>query len=143
MRKKTEAHLQFIGQVTSASPNSTTIEILPPYREGLRGLESFSHIVLLYWLHLRDTPEDRKQLLVHPRGDPTNPLVGVFATRSPARPNPIGLSVTEIHSVGQGVLEVGPIDAFVGTPIIDIKPYIPHRDSVSSARTPDWLGHHS
>jgi len=138
MKKELEARLRFIGWVTSSSPNFTTIEVLPAYREGLRGLESFSHVVLLYWLHLRDTLEDRRRLLVHPRANPANPLTGVFATRSPVRPNPIGLTVTELRSVEQGILRVAPIDAFVGTPIIDIKPYLPHRDSIPSARTASW-----
>lgn len=93
------------------------IEILPRYRQALEGIEAGQTIVVLFWLHRAE----RDVLRVHPRGDAARPLRGVFATRSPDRPNPVALSellVTEINGLR---LAVKGVDVFDGTPIIDIK----------------------
>ncbi len=135
---KPGAHLTFIGRVIKTDPDAA-LEIFPPYQEGLRGLTDFSHIYLIYWLDQFDTPEARKTLQVHPRGDPANPLTGVFATRSPMRPNLIGLIVTELRAIKNGIVYVGHIDAFEGTPIIDIKPYLPSGDRISKAKVAEWV----
>lgn len=116
----------------------THIVIVEAYKEGLAGLEQFSHIVVLYWFHKNDTPEGRMTLRVHPRRDPANPLTGVFATRSPARPNPIGITICELLSVEGNTLCVDTLDAFDGTPVIDIKPCITRLDLVSRIRVPEW-----
>ncbi len=119
------------------------IEILPEYREGLEGLEGFSHIIVVFHLH-RVPEEARKTLKVRPRrllrlGFKLEelPLVGVFATDSPHRPNPIGITVVELLSVEPSGLRVRGLDAFDGTPVLDIKPYTPHR-RVEIKSLPEW-----
>ncbi len=126
-----------IGTV-KRSAGRTTIVLDQPYQPGLLGLEGFSHIHVLYWFDRNDTPEKRSTLQVHPRGDRDNPLSGVFATRSPARPNLIGLSLCRIIGVRDNVVEIDRIDAFDDTPVLDIKPYI-HGTDAAEARHPDWL----
>jgi len=113
------------------------IEIYPPYRAGLLGLEQFSHIYVLYWLHLNDTPEARGILQVHPRKNHANPLTGVFATHSPRRPNPIALSRCRIGEVTLDGVLVDQIDALDGSPVIDIKSFFPHDDE-GPVKVPDW-----
>lgn len=115
------------------------IVLEPRYQPGLRGLEGFSHIHVLWWFHHNDTPEKRATLQVHPRGNPRNPLTGVFATRSPARPNLIGLTLCRIVSIEQHEVEIEEIDALDGTPVLDIKPFIPAFDTASGVRGPDWI----
>ena len=104
--------------------------------EGLDNLDEFSHIIILYWIHLSRGPAPTK---VHPRGNPGNALMGVFATRSPDRPNPIGKSTARLLRRRDNVLTVQGLDAIDGTPVIDIKPHIPGYDSVDDARAPSWM----
>jgi len=98
------------------------IEILPAYREALQGIDRWPQLLIVCWMHLakRDTRT------VHPRGDPRAPLTGVFATRSPARPNPLAVYTVELLSCDGGKLHVRGIDAVEGTPVLDIKPHV-HR----------------
>ncbi|MBW1789177.1 MAG: tRNA (N6-threonylcarbamoyladenosine(37)-N6)-methyltransferase TrmO [Deltaproteobacteria bacterium] len=114
------------------------VEVYPEYEEALSGLNQFSHIVVLYWFHKNDAPDKRKTLKVHPRGDPSNPLTGVFATRSPVRPNLIGMTICELLFIDGTALYVDRIDALEGTPVIDIKPCISRLDLVSRLRAPQW-----
>lgn len=115
-----------------------TIEIDPEYEDGLMGLDQNSHIIVFSWFHESDTPQKRKTLQVHPRGNKSNPLTGVFATRSPVRPNPISISACKILSIDGAVIRVEDIDAFHGTPVIDIKPYVPRLDAISEVTMPAW-----
>jgi len=108
--------------------------------KATEGLGDFSHIVVLYWLHR--SHRSRLSLRVHPRGRQENPLVGLFATRSPNRPNPVGIMVVRLLECRRNVLVVEGLDAFDGTPVIDIKPYIPHSDCVKDARVPSWITNH-
>lgn len=117
----------------------THLEILPQFAPALDGLPGFSHLWVLFWFHETDTPEDRATLKVHPRRDPTNPLTGVFATRAPVRPNLIGLTACRILKIAGNTVEVEGLDAKDGSPIIDLKPYIPKGDSISEAVTPEWV----
>jgi tRNA (adenine37-N6)-methyltransferase len=130
--------IQSIGQVAKSS-GKTTLKIFPEFRDGLLGLNGFSHVQVFYWFDRNDTPEKRATLRVHPRGNEANPLTGVFATRSPFRPNLIGLSVCKIRSVDDSSITVDDVDAFDGSPIIDLKPYIPAIDSVPGASVPNWM----
>ncbi len=115
------------------------IRLEPRYEAGLLGLEGWSHVWVMYWFDRNDTPEKRSTLRVHPRGNPANPLTGVFATRSPLRPNLIALSLCRVVSVEQNVVEVEGIDALDGTPILDLKPFIPGSDAPQHAiTTPAW-----
>ena len=96
--------------------------VAPEYREGLDGLEPGRDVLLLTWLHRAE----RDVLKVHPRGNTEAPLKGVFATRSPARPNPIGLHRVKILELEKerGRLRVAPLEALDGTPVLDIKPVL-------------------
>lgn len=103
------------------------LEIHPAFVEGLDGIESGQDIWIFTWLH----QSQRSVLKVHPRGDVLNPLTGVFATRSPDRPNPIGLHRAKVLSVNEERwLQVQDLEAIDGTPIIDIKPVL-ERNCVS------------
>jgi tRNA-Thr(GGU) m(6)t(6)A37 methyltransferase TsaA len=104
----------------TGNPDIMRIEIFKEYAEGLEGIEQHTHISVLYWMH-KLTREDRKKLKVQPRADPTKPLTGVFALRSPMRPNPIGLTKVELIKKEENTLFVRGLDALDGTPVIDIK----------------------
>ena len=119
------------------------IEILPQYKDALNGLKGFSHIIILYHMH-KVTEDQRKTLKVRPRrllkyGFKLEelPLVGVFATDSPHRPNPIGLSIVELLNIEGLTLTVKGLDAYDGTPVLDIKPYTPPR-IVEIKSLPSW-----
>lgn len=99
------------------------IELEPAVAAGLEGLAPGDRVVVLTWLHLAD----RDVLRVHPRGDPANPMRGVFSTRSPARPNPIGLHEVEVVAVEDAALVVRPLEAVDGTPVVDLKPVLRDR----------------
>ena len=98
------------------------VEILPDYIEGLKDLEGFSHIILIYHLHLSKKPS----LLVKPYMD--EKLRGVFATRAPSRPNPIGLSIVRLVKIKGNMVYIKDVDIVDGTPLLDIKPYVPEFD---------------
>ena len=135
MRGKGE--VKFIGVVEDAG-ELARVRIFPEFCVGLQSLDRFSHIILLYWFHLRDTKEERNVLQVIPRRHPGAPRVGVFSSRSPSRPNPIGLCVTKLVKLQDCTLQVRGLDASKGSPIVDIKPYIPRADSIPDARVPEW-----
>lgn len=108
------------------------VEVLDEYRAGLKDLDGFSHVVLLYAFHR----SEGFKLRVVPFMD-TEPR-GLFATRAPKRPNPIGLSVVQLDRIDDGVLYVQNVDMLDGTPLLDIKPYVPEFDSPGPIRT-GWL----
>ena len=116
------------------------IEIFSDYADGLLGLEGFSHILVFYWFDQNDTPQKRKILQVHPRKDPRNPLTGVFATHSPRRPNLIAQTLCKIVAINAPIIEIEKIDALDGSPVIDIKCYIPGLPGESDVHVPDWVG---
>lgn len=140
-----DAHLVFIGRVrsawseTSAAPKNprearsarapAMLEIDAAFRPGLQGLEGTSHIIVVAWLH----KARRDAIVLHP-AHVTAPR-GVFALRSPVRPNPIGISVARVLSVdaSSGSITVEGIDFLDGTPLVDIKPYRPGIDSIPDA----------
>lgn len=99
----------------------TYIVLKEQYAPGLMGLDQFSHVTVIYWFHLNDTPEKRAVLQVHPQGNEANPMRGVFATHSPMRPNLIAISRCKILAVRDNVIEVDGIDAFADTPVLDLK----------------------
>lgn len=96
------------------------LEIHPFAAEGMDGMEVGDEIIVMTWLHRAV----RRVLKVHPRSDPKRPLTGVFATRSPDRPNPIGLHQVTVRKIAKNRMRIGPIEAIDGTPVIDIKPVI-------------------
>jgi len=105
------------------SSEESEIHIFPEYLDAVDGLELFSHIFVLYWLHLAE----RNVLRVVPRGK--RKKRGVFSTRAPARPNPVGLCLVELLECGE-ILRVRGLDALDGSPVIDIKPYYEDIDSL-------------
>ena len=110
------------------------------YRPGLKQLEHFSHIIVLWWATEQDTPEARSRISCYPPYAPDK-HTGLFATRSEYRPNPVGMTVCEITGLNEekGLVYVRNIDAFEGTPIVDIKGYFPVCDRVNNATIPAWL----
>jgi len=127
-----------IGQVKKQG-EQIFLEIKPEFFPALKGLEDFSHLWVLYWFQDNDRPEARATLQVHPRRDPANPLTGVFACRAPERPNLIGLAACQILQIKDNVVEVAGLDARDGTPIVDLKPYLPKGDVIPEATTPAWV----
>ena len=136
-----EGELNFIGIVESTDGKEARVQVFPEFCSALKGIDGFSHIVILYWIHLRDNEKERSVLQVIPRRHTKNVKTGVFACRSPSRPNPIGLCVVELIRVEECTVNVKGLDAFEGSPIIDIKPYIPRADSIPNARVPEWIRH--
>ena len=109
-----------IGKVVKQN-DKTMIVLDEKYQPGLLGLDKHSHVHVVYWFDRNDTPEKRAVLQVHPRGNKQNPLTGVFATHSPFRPNLIAISKCNIISVHENVIEIEDIDAFDGSPVLDLK----------------------
>lgn len=107
-------------------------------QEALNRIEDFSHIIVIYWMH-KIGRSQRKTTKVHPRGNQSAPLVGVFASRSPARPNPVGIRTVRLLERQANVLKVSGLDAINGTPVLDIKPYIHGLNSINDAKTPGWI----
>lgn len=113
------------------------IIIKPEIEEALEGIEDFTHIIVIFWTHkLSGIPFPLK---VHPRHDPNLPLRGVLSTRSPVRPNCIGLTVVKLERRKNNVLEVKGLDAFNGTPVLDLKPYIKSSDCIPEAEAPEFV----
>jgi tRNA-Thr(GGU) m(6)t(6)A37 methyltransferase TsaA len=104
--------------------------------EALEGIRGFSHVFVLFWLH-KIGEKEKKTMKVHPRGRKGMPLLGVFATRTPHRPNPIGLTRVKLLGVEGNVVTVQGLDAFDGTPVLDIKPF-DYWDTTEEATVPDW-----
>ena len=105
--------------------------------EALDGLEDFSHIIVLYWIH--QATAGKVPIKVHPKGRQELPLMGLFATRTPNRPNRIGKATVRLLQRQGNILRVEGLDAIDGTPVIDIKPYIPGYDSMADAKVPRWI----
>ena len=104
---------------TEGAPNAR-LELLPAFSAGLDRIQPGDDLIVITWLHLAR----RDVLKVHPRSDPNNPLTGVFLTRSPDRPNPLGLHRVKVLEKRADSLLIGPIEAVDGTPVVDIKPVV-------------------
>jgi tRNA-Thr(GGU) m(6)t(6)A37 methyltransferase TsaA len=115
------------------------ILLRPELEPALLGLDTWSHIQVLFWPH--QIPEDIRgsKAQLHPRDDPENPLQGILATRSQIRFNPVLCTAVKLLSVKGNVVRVRGLDAIDGTPVLDIKPYVPRFDSVPEATMPDWV----
>ncbi|MFN3621341.1 MAG: tRNA (N6-threonylcarbamoyladenosine(37)-N6)-methyltransferase TrmO [Nitrososphaerales archaeon] len=112
------------------------LELDPKYTEALDGIEEYSHIIVIFWMHKLEN-QLRAILKTHPRGREDIPLVGVLATRGKARPNPIGLSVVQLVERRGNLVKVKGLDAYNGSPILDIKPY-DFYDVKADIRVPGW-----
>lgn len=115
--------------------NKTTIEISPDLSEALLGIGSFSHILVFFWM---DRVGRHKRQLRRVKPCTANHFKGVFATRMPFRPNPIGFSIVRLVRRKKNVLIVDGIDALDNTPVLDIKPYTGKKDLILQFRVPSW-----
>jgi tRNA-Thr(GGU) m(6)t(6)A37 methyltransferase TsaA len=120
------------GQITSR------ILLQPEYIGALSGLDDFSHVIIITYLH-QAKYEKEKHLQRRPRGLESMPKVGIFSQRAKDRPNPIGVTAVKIINVGDGYIEVQGLDAINDTPVLDIKPYYPHFDKIDSPKVPGWV----
>ena len=125
-----------VGKEVKNRQNISEIILHKDLMEALQGIENFSHLVIIFFMH-RISNTKRRTLKVHPRGRKDMPLLGVYATRTPYRPNPIGVTVVKLVNVHQNILTVQGLDASNGTPIVDIKPLDPW-DIPTEIRTPGW-----
>ena len=117
---------------------SSEIVLSSDYEEGLEGIEAYSHLFILFWLS-RVPPNARgRRLKIHPRSRRDLPLVGIFATRTQYRPNPIGLTQVRLLKREGNILRVRGLDALNGTPVLDIKPVSPRTEFPSRVRVPEW-----
>jgi tRNA-Thr(GGU) m(6)t(6)A37 methyltransferase TsaA len=119
----------------------SAIELDPLYAGGLQGLEGFSHAIVVFFLDRAQGFDPQKQLLRRPRGMEDMHEVGVFAQRTKYRPNPIGITAVKLLGIAGNVVKVRGLDALDGTPVLDIKPYLPPFDRVDDAATPSWVSH--
>ncbi len=114
----------------------TDLVLNEEYKEALEGLEDYSHLIVIYWMHevttcdIRHVPQGRVDDV---------PEVGIFACRCPQRPNPIGITTTQILSIKDDVVTVKGLDVIKNTPIFDIKPYTPQYDTAQDAKVPEWV----
>ncbi|MFB6489749.1 MAG: tRNA (N6-threonylcarbamoyladenosine(37)-N6)-methyltransferase TrmO [Thermoproteus sp. AZ2] len=113
---------------------TSIVRVLDEYSEGLMGLEEYSHVFVIWYMDR----VNEVRLRLRPRNRPDMPEVGIFATRFPPRPNPIGLTVAELIAVKPPRIFVKNLDAWTGSPVLDIKPY-DHLDVVERPRVPEWL----
>ncbi len=134
-----EFSMKVIGSVSHE--NGFSVLVNKEYRAGLKGLSEFSHVKIL-WI-FDQIPWDGKTLVVPPPYRSLDHDIGLFATRSPFRPNPIAVSTSRILSVDEkeGLIVLDWIDAEDQSPVVDIKPYHPSEDLVSEVRMPDWCAH--
>jgi tRNA-Thr(GGU) m(6)t(6)A37 methyltransferase TsaA len=125
-----------VGDEVKDKSRTSQIVIRRELIEALDGITGFSHLFVLFWLS-QISNKQRRTMKVHPRGRKDMPLLGVFATRTNLRPNPIGLTLVELIKAEGNVLTVRGLDAFDGTPVLDVKPF-DLWDIGKNARMPDW-----
>jgi len=116
-------------QPRGAKNTYASIEFKKEYQDGLKDLDGFSHVYLIYYFH----KIDRHKLTVVPFNDTTNTPRGVFSTRTPMHPNSIGLSIVELVSTQNNIVTIKGVDILNGTPLLDIKPYIENFDKIDVA----------
>jgi len=114
------------------------ILVVEPFARGLEGIEQWSHVIVVYWMHEADFNPER-DLVRRPRGRDDMPEAGIFAQRARHRPNPIGLTAVRLIGRDGNVVRVRGLDAIDGTPVLDIKPYVPVYDRVDDSAVPAWM----
>ena len=113
----------------------STIQLEKCYSGALKGIEDYSHVIIVYWMD-----KVKEHMIMHrPQGNPEVPIVGIFACRCPQRPNPIGITTVKLLEQKDDQIIVQGLDILDGTPIIDIKPYWPQYDRPGKAKIPDWV----
>jgi tRNA-Thr(GGU) m(6)t(6)A37 methyltransferase TsaA len=138
-RTDERSEVRFIAKVVNTEGETAVIQVYPHYCDGLKDIGSYSHLIILYWAHRRNNEDERRTLIVFPKRHGRKIETGVFACRSPSRPNPICLCIVELLEIEGCSLKVGGLDAELGSPIVDIKPYHPHSDSIPNAKFPEWV----
>ena len=138
----TEFNVNPIGVIHSDDSGST-IELYPEYRAALQALDGFGYINVIWWFDGCDNEMARSVLTVDQPYKKSPETMGIFVTRSPARPNPIALTAVEVIQIDyeNGIIRIAYIDANDGTPVLDLKPYTPSLDRVESPGVPDWCAH--
>lgn len=141
-RRDVKMKLQAIGKVAQQA-GETTLVLEEEMRAGLTGLSEFSHVMILYWFDQLDVPELREERLIEKPYVNGPETLGIFATRGPVRPNPIAVSVAGIIAFDQekGIITLDYLDAEDSSPLLDIKPYTPSSEIVTSYRSPEWCSH--
>lgn len=134
-----EMELKYIG-VVKYTEKGCVIKIDASYIKGLKGLEGFGHVNVLWWFSECDDSKSRSVLELERPYRNAPEIVGVFASRSPQRPNPIALTASEVLDIDyeMGEIHVSFIDAADGSPVLDIKPYIPSFDRIANPKVPQW-----
>lgn len=119
------------------------IELAPKYVPALQGLDGFSHLNVLWWFSDFDNAEMRSIFEASQPYKTAPPVMGIFATRSPIRPNPVALTAAQVIHIDyeKGVIQIAYIDAKDGTPVLDLKPYTPSLDRVENPGVPEWCSH--
>ncbi len=115
------------------------IQLDDRYAPGLAGLNEFSHILVVFYMH-KSTFDEGAHLQRRPQGRQDMPLIGIFAQRAKHRPNPIGVTAVELLKVEGSTVSVRGLDAIDGTLVLDVKPYFPSYDCREDAGTPSWVG---
>ena len=133
--------IQSIGKIIKDN-KTIVLKLEDKYKSGLKNIEGYSHLQILLWAHLTDHPRHRNRLIADKLFKNGPDKIGVFATRSPARPNPIMISTVRVNRINfeKGEIQIPFIDAVEDSPILDIKPYYP-MERVRKCNTPDWCGH--
>lgn len=111
------------------------------YARGLQGLEGYSHVIVVFLLDRAQGFDPARQLLRRPRGMEDMHEVGVFAQRTKYRPNPLGVTAVKLMAIADNIVRVRGLDALDGTPVLDLKPYMPPFDRVDDVRMPPWIAH--
>jgi len=142
MSKQKIFEISPIGKVEQTQAG-LQLRILEPYRKALNELEHFSHAIVLWWCHHCDNKEYRQTMECQKPYKNGPEKIGIFATRSPIRPNPIAISAVSILGIDHknGIIQIPWIDAMPNTPIIDVKPYHPAVDRIRDVWVPEWCSH--
>ena len=135
-------NMSVIGQVNAAE-DGFSLELNQKFIPALIGLKGFSYLNIFWWANLFDNEDGRSVLTCEKPYSNAPDIMGIFATRSPVRPNPVCLSVVSVSHIDydNGVINIPYIDAEDGTPLVDIKPYHPATDRVKDPSVPDWCRH--
>lgn len=134
--------VQSIGEICN-NENGTFLKLDSKFIPALKALDGFSHINVIWWFNDFDDTQSRSVLEVEQPYKKAPAQMGIFATRSPIRPNPIALTAVEVIHIDhqKGLIQIAYIDANDSTPILDIKPYTPSLDRVDTPDVPDWCSH--
>ena len=137
-----EIKLNPIGKIETGD-SGARIVLYPAFRAGLKGLSGYSHVQVLWWMDKCDNPRDRTTLVETKPYMKGPARIGVFALRSPERPNPVAVTTAAIEYVDETAGAVGLywIDAFPGSAVLDLKPYTPSVDRIECPSVPDWCAH--